>query len=464
MPVQPPPLSEHDAREIVLVQAVEEGDTSPALWTTDDRAWATRLAREQLAAPANDGHALAGFTIARAHHAVQRLQSRDAAIAPALAQRLWHSQAYALAALLGLIAGVFADQIGAGQRINLLAPPLWGVVGWNLLVYLWLLSRWLRLRSSPALGLLSPQRAIVKGWLGREPPRTAAPLLAAFQAQWVRHAAPVNLARAAGLLHIAAAALALGLMLGLYTRGLVLDYRAGWQSTFLSAEQVQALLSLLLDPASRVSGVAVPPLATLRVAPGAAATGLAAAWIHLYATTLLSLVVLPRALLAAASVWRARRLARRFPLPWSEPYFAQLARVREGAAVCVQVFPHGVAPDTPATLRLRSRLALEFGSDVQLQVEPATAYGDEDQPPARIAGATAVVLFDLGATPEADTHGRFFTALKATGPTLVVIDDAAFQARFAHLPERLAQRREAWRVFCHEHGARWLDAPACVSP
>ena len=454
----PSTLDEQSARDVWLVRAFEEGGVDTPTWSTDDRRWATRLACET----APKGSSDANFVTTRARHAFQRLQTREPAIAPLRDQRLWHPRWALLAAVIGLIAGIAVDQIGAGQRINLLAPPLWGVVGWNLLVYLWWLSRALRLRTSPAISQFSPQRALVRLWLGREHARTTAPVLVAFQADWVRQAGAMNMARAASLLHLAAATLGLGLMLGLYTRGLVLDYRAGWQSTFLDATQVQALLQLLLDPASRLSGIAVPSVATLRVMPDVAPTGLAAPWIHLYATTLLTLVVLPRALLAAASVWRARRLARRFPLPWHEPYFAQLARAREGAAAQLQVFPHGSTPDAQVMQRLHVLAALEFGDDLQLKTERSTAYGDEDSPPARVPGATAVALFDFGATPEAETHGRFIKALnKAVSPaepTLVVIDEAAFQTRFAHLPERLAQRREAWRVFCQEHGVRWLGA------
>ncbi len=456
MSKDPSTLDEQSARDVWLVRAFEEGGVDTPPWSADDRQWATRLVRETAPHGASD----ADFVATRARHALQRLQTREPAVAPLREQRLWHPRWALLAAALGLIAGIAVDQIGAGQRINLLAPPLWGVVGWNLLVYLWWLARALRLRTSPTVGLFSPQRALVRLWLGREHARTTVSALAAFQADWVRQAGAMNMARAASLLHLAAATLGLGLMLGLYTRGLVLDYRAGWQSTFLDATQVQALLQLLLDPASRLSGIAVPSVATLRVMPDVAPTGLAAPWIHLYATTLLSGVVLPRALLAAASMWRARGLSRRFPLPWHEPYFAQLARSRAGAPACVQVFPHGAMPDAQAMQRLRVLMALEFGDDVQLQIEQGSAYGDEDQPPARVAGATAVALFDLGATPEAETHGRFIKALSETGPTLVAIDEAAFQTRFAHLPERLAQRREAWRTLCDAHGARWLDARA----
>ena len=451
-------LNEQSARDVWLVRAFEEGGVDTPTWSADDRHWATRLARETATYGASD----ADFVAARARHALQRLGGREPAIAPLREQRLWHPRWALLAAALGLIAGIAVDQIGAGQRINLLAPPLWGVVGWNLLVYLWWLSRALRLRTSPAISQFSPQRALVRLWLGREHTRTTVSALAAFQADWVRQAGAVNMARAASLLHLAAATLGIGLMLGLYTRGLVLDYRAGWQSTFLDATQVQALLQLLLDPASRLSGIAVPSVAALRVMPEAAPTGMAAPWIHLYATTLLALVVLPRALLAALSWWRAGRASRRFQLPWSEPYFAQLARAGEGHATTVQVFPHGPTPDAQVMQRLHVLAALAFGDDLQLKTEPSTAYGDEDSPSARLPGATALALFDLGATPEADTHGRFIKALNKAesqaGPTLVVIDEAAFQTRFAHLPERLAQRREAWRVFCQEQGVRWLGA------
>ena len=52
------------------------------------------------------------------------------------------------------------------------------------------------------------------------------------------------------LMHALAAALALGLIGGMYLRGLVFDVRAGWQSTFLDAGSVHAFLATALAPAS----------------------------------------------------------------------------------------------------------------------------------------------------------------------------------------------------------------------
>lgn len=463
MNTTPATLDEHRARQVLMVMAFEASEEANPAWGADDRAWATRLARETTPASASD----AAFVAARAHHALQRLAPRASAITRALVLSPWRLSWCLWAALTGFLIGVVIDQIGASQRINLLASPLWGVVGWNALVYLWLLARLVRLRMSPLVHALSLRRWLQVRWAARPQGLATASYAAtivAFGAAWQRVAAPLNLARAGALVHVAAAALALGVMTGLYLRGLVLDYRAGWQSTFLDAAQVQALLKLLLEPASRVSGIAVPAVAALQVAPDTAATADAAPWIHLFATTLLAFVMLPRALLAAWSLWRARQLSLALPLPWHEAYFERLRLARGGATSLVQVWPHGTEPKAQAALGLQALLAAEFEAPPQLRIEPTTAYGDEDSVPARAPGVLAVALFDLSATPERESQGRFIVQLKKGGAVIVVTDEAAFAERFAATPERLAQRRELWRRFCEERGVRWmstaLQAPA----
>jgi hypothetical protein len=58
----------------------------------------------------------------------------------------------------------------------------------------------------------------------------------------------------------------------------------------------------------------------------------------------------------------------------------------------------------------------------------------------------AVALFDLAATPEAESQGRYAQTLARSAPTILVIDEAAFVQRFKGDANRLAQRRDAWRV------------------
>jgi hypothetical protein len=354
------------------------------------------------------------------------------------------------ALLIGLLAGVAVDAVGSGQRINLLAPPVWGVVAWNLLVYISLL-----------LPVPAGARAwLVRRWAGHALQGSA---MARFHTAWLRSAAPLLLARAALLFHAAAAALALGLISGLYVRGLVLDYRAGWQSTFLDAAQVRAALALLLSPASALTGIAVPDVAALqalRVAPDGwpADAASAAPWIHLYGAMLVLFVVLPRTLLAGAAAARAWQRARRLPLPAGDLYVERLLREQRALAAQVQVLAHGAAPSAHALACLQTVLAGALGAGVQVSAAAATAYGDEDAA-ASIAAPPAttlrLALVDLAATPEDDSHGAFVRALRRGAPAVplvVLTDETAFRTRFASIPERLTERRAAWRLWAQTLG------------
>lgn len=422
---------------MLLLQAFESGaaDSNP-LWTADDARWATHLARQTV--PASAGAAV--FLDQRAQHALQRLQPRDTGIGGLLARRGWRWWWLPLVLLLGLALGVSIDIFGGGQRINLLAPTVWAVVAWNLAVY---------------ASLLLPRPRRLLAWLARRlaSPGAGTPARVQFQQLWARHAAPLLLARAALLLHALGAAVALGLIAGLYLRGLVLDYRAGWQSTFLDAAQLRLVLSAVLAPAVAVSGIALPDtsaLQALRVGPDGAATASAAPWIHLYATTLALSVLLPRGLLMVWAGLRAGWLARRVPLPVGEPYFQRLLFEHQGQAARVQLLAHGAAPSPHAQACVRSLLEQGlFGSGLQLYAAPAVTYGDEEN----AAGITIepgttlrVLVLDLGATPEDDSHGALVRALrKSRLPLLLLADEAAFKRRFASLPQRLVERRQAWQ-------------------
>ena len=128
----------------------------------------------------------------------------------------------------------------------------------------------------------------------------------------------------------------------------------------------------------------------------------------------------------------------------------------------MQVLPYATGLGAQAGLGLRAVLATALGSDVQLRLGPLTAFGDEAAAAAVASepGATLrVALFDLGATPEAEAQGRFLATLAGLQPALpllLVADESAFRRRFAGLPERLAERRAAWRSLAESHGAGLL--------
>ncbi len=444
-------LSEAAARRVLMLQAFETAGADSPLWTPEDRAWATRLARETGATASAPAQALDQ----RARHALERLGPRDANVTRRLGLRMWRTAWVPLVLGLAFVAGMAVDAIGGTQRINLLAPPVWAVILWNLVVYLGLLL------PRPALprglrALLA--RRLVGGTGGSTP-------LRAYGAAWGQASLPLAAARAAVLLHVAAAALAAGLVAGLYVRGLVLDYRAGWESTFLDPAAVRAGLAALLSPASAVTGIAVPDVAgieALRVGAGQPATASAAHWIHLYAAMLGLFVIAPRLVLAAIAGSRAAWRARHIALPLQDPYFQRLLRELQDATAQVQVLPHGAAPSPQTTLALREWLAAACGDSLQLRLAAPTPYGQEDAAAAAEPGTTLrVLLVDLGSTPEDDTQGRLLATLQAQreapgAALLVLADEAVFRRRFAQLPERLAERRAAWQAFATQHGAGFL--------
>lgn len=425
-------MTEEEARRVVLVQATESAGESP-LWTAEDRAWATRLAQQTVGAEAPPER----FIVERTRHALERLLPRDAAARRWL-ERGARRGALAFGVLLAaFVLGAAVDHFGSMQRIDLLAPPVWGVVAWNLVVYVGLLV------PRPLAGL---RALLARRWAGDG---------AGVGALWARLAMPLSLARATALLHAAAAALAAGVIAGMYLRGLVLDYRAGWQSTFLEPGLVQPLLQTLLAPASFVTGIAVPDAAPLRLQAGAAAVAPAAAWIHLYAATLALAVVVPRLLLAGGATVRAAALARRFPLSLGEPYFERLRLHQLGARAQAQVLPYAAGLSAQAALGLRALLAAVFGDELRLRIGRLTAFGDEDAAKTlhpEPGDTLRIAVFDLGATPEAEAQGRFVAALGRELPLVLLADESAFRRRFGAYPERLAQRRAAWQALAQAQG------------
>ena len=439
-------MNEAAAADVLLLRAYERSGFAP--WTDADRAAASRSA---LQAVGSDAPAEA-FLAARAQAALPRLARLDPMLPRWQALPQWHAAWPWLAALLGLVVGVLIDRIGSSQRINLLAPPVWVLIAWNLAVYAALL---LRLGRAP--GAL---RQRLLALLSRGPWRRLQPDAAAsagvwqsFAADWAACSLPLHSARIAAALHLGAAALGLGLLGGMYLRGLVLDYRVGWESTFLDAASVQAGLSALLAPAVALTGIQVPDLAGMQAlrlpqSPGTPAS--AAPWIHLYAVQLLLLVVLPRLALALAAGWRARRLRQNLPLPLHEPDFQRLLQRQRGGRSLLRLWPHARSPDAQAQAALHALVQRAFGDEATLRVEPTVAYGAEDDVPGTSAdGALRIVLCDLGATPEPESQGRLQRAL---GASLLLLDEAAFVQRFGAASPRRAERRAAWSALAASLG------------
>jgi hypothetical protein len=272
---------------------------------------------------------------------------------------------------------------------------------------------------------------------------------------------------------LAAAAVAIGLIVGLYVRGTVFRYEAGWESTFLGPAQVQSILSALFGPVAGWSGVQLPATVAeveqLRWT-AAGGGGDAAPWIHLIALSLILYVVLPRLLLAAVATLGLWRLDRTTSLPDDLRRYAM--DVLRGSGI---VRSSGVASVTPyayepseASLAGLTRWLQGAAGATQVERRTSLRYGEEDMAgPAFAIGAHRVadlhvVVMSLAATPEAENHGVVIAAARdaahrARPPAgvRIVIDESPYAARFtgdASLASRVEERRRLWRNFVAGYG------------
>ena len=441
-------MNERAARDVTLVRAIETADVDRAIWSDAERTAASRAAAESVGASASDDAFIAErarFTLARIGKRHPNVQS----LSRAPAFRAWVTPiVFATAFALGALG---AD-VGPAHQINLLAPPILALIAWNLAVYIVLVAT---LLVRPRRGSLGPLRQRIVGWMRDNVgplrrstlPQPLVSAVARFGTDWPALALPLWRMRAASLLHASAAFLAFGAIVGLYVRGIALEYRAAWQSTFLDAQTVAAILHVVLAPGAWLTGIAIPDASHLATIGAASAGENAAPWIHLYAGTILLLVIAPRAVLAAWSFLRELAFVRRFPVPLGEPYFRRLVSAWRGGDARVVAVSYSYAVQTARRESLVRIMTRAFESPVAITWLPDVAYGSDEVPELpQMSLAGVLVVFSLNATPERDNHGAFAAALASRSvgatPLVAVVDTSDFVERFA--PERIREREAAW--------------------
>lgn len=445
------PLDEKAALQVTALRAVETASTLQDGWTDADRAWASRAAAEIV----GEGGSPEAFLAARARLALERIDERGAAFARMVRALHWRSWVGVGIVAAAFLAGVALDQVGGSQRINLLAPPFFFLLAWNAAVYALLAMGFVvHYGDAPSPG---PMRRLLTRLAGGRPKSARgewAGVVADFGERWARQSAPLYGARAARILHFAAAGFSAGLLCGLYVRGLALEYRATWESTFLGPDGVHTLLAWALAPGAAISGVPVPGLAEVAAirAPGSEN---AARWLHLIAATVALVVIAPRLVLALWAWMLERHRARRISLALDEPYYARLLRGFRGGPAKVRVVPYSYALPPAESVGLEQLVRRVFGANASLTIQGPIAYGAEDVPgsgaePARSADVIAV--FNATATPEREAHGAFLDALgghaTAGGTVVALVDESVLRESWGAVPARLHERRAAWSALC----------------
>lgn len=349
-------MHERAARRVVLAHAIEAGDEQGRLLGQAEREQIDAQAREA-ALPGGATEPVISperFLDLRAQRVIAAVEARHPSLAALQDPGAWQRWVTIGLPLAAIAMGVLTDVVANPHRVDLVSLPLLAIVAWNLVTYVALFAGWVLGRRRPHAAAEARRRR-AEGLLHwrRGGARASAEVTAFFHLRWQRATQALSVVRLKKVLHLAAAGWAVGVGLSLLARGLVVEYRVGWESTFLEAPQVHAILSLLRLPALLLfpfEPFSVPEVAALRFSQGGGAAG-GARWVLMYVALLAVVVVLPRLVLAAWSQWRERVQARHVPVDVQDPYYRRVLSLLSAARVHLGLVTHR-ASDREALLRV----------------------------------------------------------------------------------------------------------------
>lgn len=457
----------NDWQRVLKWRALEEGDTDGVLVNAERRREATAHTRAGLASEEITGDVLEerseSFLDKRAEwlerEAVgwrgELIRVLDLLCVP---QGRW---SWALAGwVLALLTGYWFTDLGQASEFNLLALPLVGLLAWNAVVIV--------------LGVLCeliPTSAVAGrgGWvaeflahgisrMGKATKEVGSGVGETVRTRFEELAWPLAWRRLQMRLrmwlHVAAALLAIGGAAALYARGWSHEYRAVWESTLLGESEAKAFFETLFKPASKVLHVPVPldQIAGMHRTFGKVEQPAPALpWIHLYAGTLLVLIVLPRLLLASLGVARCCRVIAQpaRALNWGG-YLRSLLRAVEGGSERIQVLVHAIEPTATHREVWDRGVRERFGGMARAEYLRIPA-GEEDEFAAdwQPVCANLVMLFNMATTPEAEVQRRLVSDVRqrlltkhAEPELIVLLDGTSLAGRWS--PEKVAGREQLW--------------------
>jgi len=456
-------LTESQAREITLVRVLETHDNGE-LWTADDAREATRVAK------AGEKATFDQFIARRAKRSLSEIRKLSAYPITSLKLPRWPTYVGGLLVVIAMLIGFVTDHLVSDHRVNIVELPLVGLILWNLIIFIGIFLRWIAALafSKPYRGgLLTELLGKWHLWEGMTVSKdthsvTTRQWLDQFRTDWISLSARLNQVRLEMIMHMAAMSFTLGTLASLYFRGFFKEYRAGWESTFFSADSIHGIASLVLMPGAFMLNMQIPDIehiANLRFPESSGE--IARDWIHLYAASILAWVLIPRALLVISNGFSRWRLQRYFPLPLSSIYFKVLSALyREGKAKALVIpFRYDMTPQIKSNLS--NLLGRVHGLTVDISIQSPVLMG-EDTSDWKVALGdekhfVVFVVFNLTATAESDTHGNLMDRVRkdVSGRTTIIpIVDISSYAESDKARHR--QRQEQWRSVLDKAGFKPL--------
>ncbi len=462
-------LTLQQAKLILLAKALEESEDPSVKWTPSDAEGASLRAAHAVGEAADPVKLLTE----RAKIVLRTASERGLNTMLSTKARL-PSLFAPLFVLLSFILGAVADRIASPEHIvNLLSPPYWGVILWNLLVYLALLCCALGLVSTSGNRFALPLRSTLNAFAEKTSYGTLRRkgFKAHFYAGWAQLVSPLIRMNVARTLHLAAMAFALGIIVSLLVRGFGTSYWAGWESTWLSEspESVNAFLDYTYGLIPSVGPL--PPMPDLAAVSEMRADRLpylqtpvsAAPWLIRMMILMTVAVILPRLVFAIFDTWRMRRFKNQTTLSIDSPYFEGILGQCAQDAVLGNLLV--VTSDThrPGRDTTVANFRRHWGT-TEDSVVASLDFNDEEAvaPTLPCGPRKPIVLLWLDGmeTPEEDVHGALIERLRAAyepeGKAVLTLaaDLTEFTERFASTPQRIEERRQAWETLAQEHQSK----------
>lgn len=456
-------FSEEDAQAVALIRAIEEIDRAGHLLPLTARRSATAASsaadREEWTGERATGQDFA-WLATRARELTTVLDEKF----PFLIRfRRWTRLIRGLVvpvAGVAFVLGVATNALGPAQRINVLAVPLLGLILWNLVILAFLAIKSVVPVGRAALGSGMPGFVRViesrtRRLIDRLPVRRVGEgdrdllrsVLERYLTVWMEAVAPLAASRGRRLLHVSSLMLILGVVIGMYLRGIAFQFEATWESTFLSGPAVDRFLATILKPAAILIGGEVPGAMGIE-SPN---SGDAGPWIHLWAATAALFVALPRMTLVAFESLKCRRRERRLSLSLPAGYLRRLQASANTSERRLEVLPFSYRPSAKTVEVLKQMLFDLFGPRSEIRVREPLDYGSEAVELEPGGCRLRLLLFGLAQTPEVEVHGELLETLRQDLPDgqvlLVVVDASSYRQRLegsGQLEKRLGDRRRAW--------------------
>ncbi len=461
-------FTREDAARVVLVKTLE-CDCPPKDWSNAQGDQASIDARHLLGDKANK----ATWLVQRAKLILTRTQTKEQPAIDIALNHDWFGKSLGLLTfvlvILGYLLGAFSDRLSStGSMINLLAPPILGLILWNILIYVALIVQ-------AVLGFrfeLPLQKGLYKAITflasAKLPGRA---LIRTFFAAWLPHRIPGLKHRLRRACHLAALAFAVGILSSIAIRGIGTAYHVGWESTWFAGradiveQMIHAIYGLIpwtlpnTAPLPDTAGVAALEW-TAGMAPLAGSN--AAPWLWRLIQTIFWIVLLPRLLLVLWETLSLKVREKRVTLNCTEPYY----RAVLGAANQKTVAHLMVDASLMKLPRWAERDGLPQG--LSPDITSMTYWDTDNEELAELWEKTVrpIPVFNALHTPEEDVQGIWIKRLTEKLPAgfPVCVDFSLYDERFdGNATPQRGGRIALWEQFIEAHGARAIIVSAKTS-